>query len=331
MQVEILFLETNTTKKLEVSGNKCIVGRSTKADIQIDLECFSRVHFEINSEGDDFFITDLQSTNGVFLNNEKILPGKAIKYSNFYSLEVGGKVAFIISRNECSSKIVKSKTNEVSNVKNDPEIKNKFSKKQIMLPATMVLLIGVGVYFFAKDRRNLNLRQYASNIESRKEARNMLGISLSMLNNISSLGFCNSLLSDLCKEVNLSYPQERLVIEEKLMIIYVNYSMHMKEMGADFLNKISKMKQVEYVLAGFAFNPLILAEAQKNNLENIIVVGIDPVSDLVRAKIAGILDVVKVPQISKDDYKGIFSSLYNGGIHRPFRKYFEDYIYFIDK
>ena len=55
-----------------------IIGKSTeKADIIINQKYISGSHLEIyKDENDNIYLTDLNSTNGVFINNNKIQPGK---------------------------------------------------------------------------------------------------------------------------------------------------------------------------------------------------------------------------------------------------------------
>ncbi len=49
-----------------------IVGRSSRTDIQILDKAASGLHFEIRGADDEWMIKDLKSTNGTFLNGEKI-------------------------------------------------------------------------------------------------------------------------------------------------------------------------------------------------------------------------------------------------------------------
>jgi hypothetical protein len=52
-----------------------IIGKSSKScDFCIDSAVISRVHMRITEELDDFYIEDLNSTNGTFLNGEKLSP-----------------------------------------------------------------------------------------------------------------------------------------------------------------------------------------------------------------------------------------------------------------
>ena len=49
-----------------------IFGKSPTVDVNVDSPYISRQHFQIRCQDDVFFITDLDSTNGTFLNGERL-------------------------------------------------------------------------------------------------------------------------------------------------------------------------------------------------------------------------------------------------------------------
>ena len=96
MLLEVQYLESNRIEKVQIPGNKCIVGRSPKANLQIDMECFSRMHLEIEWDGKQFYATDLNSTNGVIFNGEKLQAGTKVLINSFFPLEVASIVAIVV-------------------------------------------------------------------------------------------------------------------------------------------------------------------------------------------------------------------------------------------
>lgn len=86
-----LTITLSTGKKLEkfFSGTEAIVGRSTKADVVIPDEALSRNHCKIEMTAGTFFVTDLSSSNGVFLNGERIAPNEKIRFNSFNQLTLG--------------------------------------------------------------------------------------------------------------------------------------------------------------------------------------------------------------------------------------------------
>ena len=59
-------------KKFNVGRPQTIVGRSSKADIQIDQEAVSRNHCKIVNTGNAILLRDTESTNGTYVNDEVV-------------------------------------------------------------------------------------------------------------------------------------------------------------------------------------------------------------------------------------------------------------------
>src|SRR5688572_912351 len=59
-------------KKYNVDRPSLIIGRSSKADIQIDQESVSRNHCKIINTGNAIMLRDMGSTNGTYVNDEMI-------------------------------------------------------------------------------------------------------------------------------------------------------------------------------------------------------------------------------------------------------------------
>ena len=97
---EILDLVENRAKPKEQTLNKetTLIGRSPKADINIDNVNVSWEHAEILEEGDRYFIYDLNSTNGTFVNGVEVpKDGLEIKPGDRISL---GIYTFIFKEDE---------------------------------------------------------------------------------------------------------------------------------------------------------------------------------------------------------------------------------------
>jgi pSer/pThr/pTyr-binding forkhead associated (FHA) protein len=75
------------TKDLNL--DKAIVGRSVKADVVVPDEALSRNHCLIEMEAGNFYITDLGSANGVFIDGERIASDTRTLYNSFSQLSIG--------------------------------------------------------------------------------------------------------------------------------------------------------------------------------------------------------------------------------------------------
>ena len=59
-------------RRYELSMERCILGRHPDCQIQIEVGAVSRHHAQISREGDGFYVEDLKSRNGTFLNDEAV-------------------------------------------------------------------------------------------------------------------------------------------------------------------------------------------------------------------------------------------------------------------
>ena len=59
-----------------VDKRRVVLGRSRECDIQIEDANVSRRHAELRQEGADFWIVDLDSTNGIEVNGQRVKRAK---------------------------------------------------------------------------------------------------------------------------------------------------------------------------------------------------------------------------------------------------------------
>ncbi len=93
----ILMLKDTELKTLETDRETITIGRNSNSDIQINNLGVSKKHAAITRQNGNYFIEDLNSTNGTLLNNERItragLSGKDVvtigKHTLFVSIQEG--------------------------------------------------------------------------------------------------------------------------------------------------------------------------------------------------------------------------------------------------
>lgn len=73
----------------EISKQSFILGRSSKVDVSLPFDGISRQHLQVSLEGDSIYIEDLNSSNGTFVNDDKIPAKKKIKYNQDNILRLG--------------------------------------------------------------------------------------------------------------------------------------------------------------------------------------------------------------------------------------------------
>ena len=72
----ILMFNKQVVKEYPLMKDSITIGRQAENTIQIDNLAVSGFHARIDRAGSDFILTDLQSTNGTFVNDKKILSHK---------------------------------------------------------------------------------------------------------------------------------------------------------------------------------------------------------------------------------------------------------------
>ena len=76
-------------KTFDLKKGVCTIGRSPDNDIQIMDDTVSRKHLKIFGKENEFFIKDLQSKNGTFVNGERVQAGVEIEVKMGVPLAVG--------------------------------------------------------------------------------------------------------------------------------------------------------------------------------------------------------------------------------------------------
>jgi pSer/pThr/pTyr-binding forkhead associated (FHA) protein len=65
-------LKTKEEQEYELNQDSILFGRTNTSDIELPIKSVSRRHAEITREEQDYFITDLGSGNGTYLNNKRL-------------------------------------------------------------------------------------------------------------------------------------------------------------------------------------------------------------------------------------------------------------------
>ncbi|MEM1209485.1 MAG: FHA domain-containing protein [Planctomycetota bacterium] len=79
----VMFKADGTRRDFSVRGDRMTIGRKNSCDLRIPLSSVSRQHCEVLIEGDGVSIRDLGSSNGTFVNDQRVQqetlrPGDAV-------------------------------------------------------------------------------------------------------------------------------------------------------------------------------------------------------------------------------------------------------------
>jgi hypothetical protein len=80
-------------QNFSLKEEKIVVGRSKSCHVVIPFDGFSRQHCLIEVDQGEIFITDLNSSNGVYINEHRISAQKRMPYKTCLPLAIGGAFA----------------------------------------------------------------------------------------------------------------------------------------------------------------------------------------------------------------------------------------------
>ncbi len=66
-------------RRIELGTGRAVIGRSSDCDIPLDVAAVSRQHAAVVEEGGQYFVEDLKSRNGTFLNNAAVVRRTPLK------------------------------------------------------------------------------------------------------------------------------------------------------------------------------------------------------------------------------------------------------------
>lgn len=137
-----------------------VIGRSNKCHVCVNSSELSREHCKVDIVGNTIYLTDLGSSNGVFVDNVQLAENKKTKYSTNQQLHMGDcYVVFDLS----SAELTRSMVNIRPLLENENQTqirKNKIGQKQLVqqkkekFSSTFLTLIAWGIllsgtYFLA--------------------------------------------------------------------------------------------------------------------------------------------------------------------------------------
>lgn len=89
---QLIFEEAGIVKKYEIRKERFLIGRNCElSDLIIDEKSVGRVHAEIITKGDEYFIIDKNSKNGTFINNERLTNGQEYRLISNSSIVFANK------------------------------------------------------------------------------------------------------------------------------------------------------------------------------------------------------------------------------------------------
>jgi hypothetical protein len=112
-----------------ISASEATIGRSVKCDVVVPDESLSRQHCKIEVENGNFFVTDLGSTNGVYVDGEKIEANARTAFYSYNQLNLG-PLECVVEENNSNHSQSKS-SQKMVNAEDDDESKTIVHKRSV--------------------------------------------------------------------------------------------------------------------------------------------------------------------------------------------------------
>ncbi len=165
LSLELFHLQTNTSLELPAISVIRIGKPNEQVPIDIDVsglsnaDAVSRLHAEIHLEGNSYYIEDLESTNGTFINNTKLIPKTRYQLNLGDKIDLGqaSQVTFIFQEKQYRANIVSSanptalqQENAENGKSNQIDRPSKFVGLALMVAGIIILTANTQVGLFVR-------------------------------------------------------------------------------------------------------------------------------------------------------------------------------------
>jgi pSer/pThr/pTyr-binding forkhead associated (FHA) protein len=118
MRLEVL-ISNDDPEIYSLNKPEIFIGSGDSSDIIISHQGVTRRHLKISIVNDQYYVTDQGSTNGTFINEERLIPGRRVEFTSFFPVRLGSNVLLsLLSDEESESELLKDfiqKDNSITN------------------------------------------------------------------------------------------------------------------------------------------------------------------------------------------------------------------------
>ena len=297
----IFHIHNGTAEQFEIAKDSVIVGRSSQCDVTLPYEGFSRQHAKIEIVNGEIFITDLGSTNGVFIEGQRIPTGQPVKMQSFLNLQFGPahQVEILEDILEESNAIVstREKTNSKIHINTTPLNKEKTntktkrmdtglikkvskstavssgSKKKINPAILVTALMVAGLIYYYMSPKQEAPAETAVNQEQPAPVVELIEtkfLSAAMIESLAKNKSCEGDKAPWCSAAEiLSSSSEGVVIDGRSLILYYNLTLFMNEKKHEKFDALTEQKRLEVFMLRKIFSSVILRSFLKQtNIDN---------------------------------------------------------------
>lgn len=148
MRLEVL-VGSEAPSVYPINSSKVLIGSGENCDIILSADGVSRKHLVVVVEDDNYFVMDQGSTNGTYINEERLVPGRKVEFTSFFPVRLGDNVLISLLSDEENlnystpvanepkeepTKVIK--LNELKKVKTENLIIERNKKREILKKAS---------------------------------------------------------------------------------------------------------------------------------------------------------------------------------------------------
>ena len=104
MRIEIL-VDNEGPRVFRLNKSKLIIGSMESCDVMLNTSGVSRKHLAILLEDDQIFVVDQGSTNGSYINEERLIPGRKTDFTTFFPVRLGDNVLVTLLSDDDSDQV----------------------------------------------------------------------------------------------------------------------------------------------------------------------------------------------------------------------------------
>ncbi|MGE3611385.1 MAG: FHA domain-containing protein [Bacteriovoracaceae bacterium] len=90
-------------EQFPLDSSALIIGSSESCDIRLQVSGISRKHLQVIKEEDKYFVIDQGSTNGSYINEERLTPGRRVEFNTFFPIRLGANVVISLVNDDRSN------------------------------------------------------------------------------------------------------------------------------------------------------------------------------------------------------------------------------------
>jgi pSer/pThr/pTyr-binding forkhead associated (FHA) protein len=162
-------LHSGEKLKFNTDKTSIIIGRSLSCDIVLPFENISRQHCKIDFRDGEFYITDLGSVNGIFVEGNRLIPSEPTCFNTYLGLAFGEvsnmelvndspEPSLILAIKNPNNLLQTEKYNDAGHKKKRIDLKSRKNKKEarkfklsLLNVVGVLILILASLYYFNNE------------------------------------------------------------------------------------------------------------------------------------------------------------------------------------